>query len=172
MGTYIETNSKKKNTIVLKAFSLSFLFVVVYVAAYWIGAAIIQDIGMPDRGGFFAVWGPVSLIAIAGSLVCCLPMLGLQDKILVPVSFIFVLVYYLIIALVFLFSGDVAYRPLIFQLVNLYTLPPALFGNLIGWGIFAIWRNTEKKRIHDHAPASRNLSIGKGEEATHAKSDI
>lgn len=44
MGTYIETNSKKKNTIVLKAFSLSFLFVVVYVAAYWIGAAIIQDI--------------------------------------------------------------------------------------------------------------------------------
>lgn len=161
MATYIEVNSKKKNTIVLKAFTLSFLFVIVFTAAYMIGAAIIQDIGMTERGGFFAVWGPVSLIAIVGALVCCLPMLGLQDKILVPVSFLFILVYYLIILFIFLFSADAVDRPLILQLVNLYALPPALFGNLIGWSLYAIWRNAETKRIRGRGAATPDQTAGK-----------
>jgi len=144
MAGYIEVNSKLKNTIVLKSFALSFLFVLVYALSYYIGAGIISGLTLPERGGFFAVWGPVSLIAIVASLICCLPMLGLKDKILVPAGFLFIIVYYLIILFIFLLSGSEADRPLIIQLVSLYALPPAVFGNLVGWGIYLLWCRRRK----------------------------
>ena len=146
MAGYIEVNSKLKNTIVLKAFSLSFLFVLVFAVTYYLGGGVISDLSLPERGGFLTVWGPVSIIAIVASLICCLPMIGLQDKILVPAGFLFLVIYYLIVLIVFLFSGDSADRPMIMQLVNLYFLPPVLFGNLIGWGAYLLWQRNRRRR--------------------------
>lgn len=144
MGMFTQVNGNRKNVLIIKAFSLSVLFLVLFFLAYLLSADIVANTVGMDTGSFFAVWLPPCLISLAASLFCCAFMLLFEDKLLVPSAFVFFAVYYLICLMVLYTVVEAPLRPAGTQLISLYLLLPALFGNLTSWGIYYFIQRKEK----------------------------
>ncbi len=138
MGMFTEANGNRKNVLLIKAFCLSLLFIVLFVLAYLLSADIVAGAVGSETGSFFTVWLPPCLVSLAASLLCCLFMLIFEDKLLVPSAFVFFAAYYLICLAVLFAAVDSSLRAVGIQLVNMYLLLPALFGNLTSWGIYGL----------------------------------
>lgn len=152
MGKYLEVNGERKNLIVLKAFALSFPFAAAYALAFISSAGLVERLlGGAGTGSFFAVWGPPVLIAAAVTLVLCLLMLPMQDKLLVPAAFACFIVYYLAFLAALVFAVDAESRPMVWQFFSIYLLPVALVSNVIGWSLYAFWRSRRKRRLAKHS---------------------
>lgn len=136
---------QNKSLVILKGFSLSFLFAAVFVIGYIFSADLIAQIIPEETGGFLAVWGPAALIALVCSTLCCLFFLVLKDKLVVPVAFFFLAVFYLIMLLALSFRDEASLGGIGLQFVSIYALPPALIGNMLSWGIYLLIR---RKRIY------------------------
>ncbi|NLC33641.1 MAG: hypothetical protein GX781_10155, partial [Clostridiales bacterium] len=146
LGVFIDSNGKLKNVLIIKAFSLSFLFVIIIALGYLISAGFISERLPEDTADFIGVWGPSALIAIFATLLCSALMFVFEDKIIVPVAFLFVALYYFIIVIGTFLSYQADIRSAGVRLVNIYALPPALFGNLISWSLFAGLARIKPKR--------------------------
>ena len=149
MSMFTDANGTRKNVLVIKAFSLSLLFLVLFVLAYLLSADLVADAVGADTGSFFAVWLPPCLISLAASLFCCTFMLLFEDKLLVPAAFVFFAAYYFICMIVLYTAVNGSLRAAGVQLINLYLLLPTLLGNLMSWGIYLfmqIKENGARKR--------------------------
>lgn len=120
---------------VLISFSLSFIVAIVFMLGYILSAGLVAS-SIQEHGGFLAVWGPPFLISLVCSVLCCLPMWAIKDKILIPSAFAFLLLY-CAIALVIAFSQtDASERAVALQFIGLYMLLPALVGNFVAWAAY------------------------------------
>lgn len=84
MGVFIDSNGKLKNVLIIKAFSLSFLFVIIIALGYLISAGFISERLPEDTADFIGVWGPSALIAIFATLLCSALMFVLKTRSLCP----------------------------------------------------------------------------------------
>ncbi|MGI6403678.1 MAG: hypothetical protein ACOX0K_05555 [Oscillospiraceae bacterium] len=129
---------------ILSGFCLSFLYAMVFVLAYMLTADWVAAWTPGPTGDILAVWGPPFLISFLAAIPCCCLIVPLQNKLIVPVGFLFLALYYLIFLVVLYrdYSGiELAYLT---QMVHLYMLPPAAVGNLLGWGSYLILRRRNK----------------------------
>ena len=147
MGTFIDNNGKLKNVLLIKAFSLSFLFVAVFVGCYLVAASVVAEATQAETGGILAVWGAPMRVALIGSLICCLVMLPIQDKVLVPVTFLFLAVYYVLFLVILASNTTGVDRAVGAQLISIYMLPVAVVGNIVSWGLYYLGKYLRMRRI-------------------------
>lgn len=140
-----DPQSVKQNSItVLSGFCLSFLYTIVFVLAYTLTADWVATWIPQPTGNVLQVWGPPFLISLAASIPCCCLIFLVQNKLIVPMGFFFLAVYYAVFRIVLFrdYSGvELAYLT---QMVRLYLLPPVIVGNLLGWGSYLILRRRNR----------------------------
>ncbi len=142
MGTFVDDHGKLKSSTVIKGFSLSFLFIAIFVLGYVFSANLVVRLFPSETGGFFAVWGPPALISLACSLLCCSLMALFKEKIIVPIAFLFIALFYIILIMSSLIYRDAELRGLGVRMVSIYALPAMLLGNLSSWGIYRLYRHS------------------------------
>lgn len=132
-------NERRLSSItMLSGFCLSFLYVLAFALTYiltsgWVAAGVPQQ-----TGNFAAVWGPPFLVSLMAGIPCSCLIFFIKNKLVVPVGFSFLAIYYLIFLVVLHrdYSGvELAYLS---QMLHLYMLPPAVVGNLLGWGSYLL----------------------------------
>ncbi len=137
-----DLNERRLGSItILSGFCLSFLYVLVFALAYiltsgWVAVKVPQN-----TGTFGAVWGPPFLISLVAAIPCCSLIFLLKNKLVVPVGFSFLAIYYLIFLLVLHrdYSGvELAYLN---QMLRLYLMPPTVVGNFLGWGSYLLLKH-------------------------------
>lgn len=127
----------------LLGFSLSFLFIIVFILGYMLSSDLVAAATGKETGGLLDVWGPPVLISFVCSLLCSLMMLVIKDKVLVPTAFGFFAAYYLIAVAAALSQQEPAGRAAALQFVNLYFLPPAIIGNVAAWAGYRLLKKKE-----------------------------
>ena len=146
MGIFVDDHGKLKSSLVIKGFSLSFLFIAIYVLGYVLSANLLVHLFPAETGGFFAVWGPPALISLVCSLLCCSLMILFKEKIIVPIAFLFITLFYIIFIISSLIHNDAEIRGLGVRMVSIYALPAMLLGNFSSWEIFCLYRHSFKNR--------------------------
>jgi hypothetical protein len=136
MGIFTDANGDRKNVLLIKAFSLSILFIIIFVLAYMLSAdTVAQSLGQ-DTGSPLLVWLPPILISLAASAFCCGLFAVFSDKLLIPAAFSFFGVYFIICVIALYTVADKSLAAVGTQFLCLYLLPPILTGNLMSWGIY------------------------------------
>lgn len=135
----LASKAKPKSTLLLMAFCLSMLYVVVFFLSYVMTADLVAAAVPETTGNFLQVWLPPSLICIVASLLCTSPLLFFKNKLVVPAAFSFIALY---TALLFIYAitQEAATREVLVQMILLYLVLPALWGNLFGWGGYLLLR--------------------------------
>lgn len=126
----------------LLSFFLSFIVAIVFALGYILSAGLIAS-SIQERGGFLAVWGPPALISLVCSVLCCLPMRAIKDKILIPSAFAFLLLYCAIALAIAFSQTDALDRAAALQFIGLYMLLPAAVGNTVSWTAYAWGRKNQ-----------------------------
>ncbi|MHC1787694.1 MAG: hypothetical protein AB9880_11620 [Christensenellales bacterium] len=147
MGAFVDKEGHFRSALLIKGFSLSFLFVGLFVTAYLLAGELLARLFPALTGGFFAVWGPQTLLSLLCSLLCCALMACLQDKIIVPLAFSFIALFYLISLIAALTQGGGEIGGAAVWIISLYALPPALLGNLLAWGIYWLRGRMRRKKV-------------------------
>ena len=145
MGLFIK-DGKVKSPLMIISFSLSLLFVVVFVLAYLFTAGPVAQWAGQETGSFWEIWLIPSAVATIASGICCLFMIPFQDKRTVPVAFLFFAAYFVLLNIVLYYNVDEANLPVARQILFIYMLPPTVFGNLMSWGIY--WLIRQKNRLN------------------------
>lgn len=91
-------NGKVKSTLIIYSFSLSFLFIAIYVAAYWLLIDVLE-FGLKD----YLSTQPLILVesfvpALLGSLVCCAFHFLFTDKKMVLFTYGWIILFAIVIA--------------------------------------------------------------------------
>lgn len=147
LGTFIDHQGKLKNSLLIKGFSLSFLFLCIFLLGYMLSADLITRLFPAETGDFIDVWGPPALISLVCSLLCCSLMAFFTEKVIIPVAFLFIALFYVLFILATLTQNDPALRILGAQMVSIYALPAVVLGNILSWGLYFLYRRSRKNRI-------------------------
>lgn len=161
MGTFIDHQGKLKNSLLIKGFSLSFLFLCVFLLGYILSADLIMRLFPAETGDFVAVWGPPALISLVCSVLCCSLMAFFSEKIIIPVAFLFIALFYGLFLLATLTQSDPALQNLGARMVSIYALPAVVLGNILSWGQYLLYRRIRKKRVDRVKQAGGSFSGGK-----------
>ena len=146
MGLFMK-DGKVKSPLMIISFTMSLLFIVIFVLAYMLPAILLSG---PVTGSFWEVWLGPSAAALLACGICCLFMIPFQDKRVVPVAFLFFIAYFLVLGL--FYRVDEADRLIARQMMLMYLLPPTVLGNLMSWGIYwLIRRKNQPKRTKSSA---------------------
>jgi hypothetical protein len=139
MGLFMQ-EGKVKSALLLLAFSLSLLYAGVYGAAYALTADLVSVLVPLETTNFFLKWLPPSLICIAASIPCGVPLFFVQDKRVVLGAFALLACYAVLAAagIALAFSGEK--RTVLLVFTFLYLGFPALWGNGVAWTLYALIR--------------------------------
>lgn len=92
-------NGRVKSTLLLYSFALSFVFIAVYGAAYWVLLDVLE-IGLRNFLGYRLLVFVESFVpALLGSLVCCVFHFIFHDKKMVLFSYGWIILYVVLIGL-------------------------------------------------------------------------
>lgn len=138
MSVFVQ-DGKVKSITLLMGFCLSFLFVVVFVLAYMFTADLVAANVPETSESFWDIWLPPVLISLGASVLCCALMFLFKSKMIVPVGFGFLAVYYVIFLITILFGAGGENAWFLERAVRIYMLPPVIIGNLLSWGSYLIY---------------------------------
>jgi hypothetical protein len=118
------------------AFSLSVIFAAVYFLCFMLSSDLVSTRFAAETGGFVQKWLPPSLISIAGTLFCIIPLFVFKDKRIAVCAFALILLYAVLIALYIagIYHGEE--RAVYLNILALYMGMPAFWGNLISWPLY------------------------------------
>jgi hypothetical protein len=148
MGLFLRGGAIK-SALLLSAFSLSLLYAAVYGLTYALTADLVAALVPLEAANFFQKWLPPSLLSIAASLICGIPLFFAGDKRVVLGAFALLALYALLLAggILLGFSGES--RTFLLTPLLFYIGFPALWGNGIIWALYLLFR---KKLRHPPAP--------------------
>jgi len=134
MSLFVDRSGRRKSPLALSAFFTGILFFFIYGALYVLLAEPLYHSIAFESVLLTNVVHSV-IIALAGSLLCCLMFL-LPDKQIAPLGFLCVAILTLV-----LYAASAAMaegRAVMMQFVSMYCLAPTIIGNLIGWSVYAL----------------------------------
>lgn len=146
MGGFVDQQGKLKSSLLIRSFSLSFLFLCVFLLGYFLSTGLIARLFPSVIGSFFAVWGPPSLVSVVCSLLCCSLMAFLSEKVIVPVAFVFIALFYVLFILAVLTRDDPELRSLGTRIASIYAIPTVVLGNILSWGLYFLQRRVRKTK--------------------------
>jgi hypothetical protein len=137
MGLFIQ-EGRLKSALLLSAFSLSLFYVVVYGLAYALTADLVSRLVPLEAANFLQKWLPPSLICIAASILCGIPLFLVNDKRVVLGAFALLGCYAVLTAagVILGFNGETRTALLVFTF--LYLGFPAFWGNSVAWTAYAL----------------------------------
>jgi hypothetical protein len=146
-------NGKIKSTLFLSAFLLSLVFAVVYVFAYILSAPLVAKFVPPETGTFWQTWLPPSLISIAASLPCVVPLFFMKDKRIVLAAFLLLVIYTALLGLMFSAQYSDGERKAMLTLLLLYLGLPGLWGSVLSFGAYFLFygRDAHKRQGREGA---------------------
>lgn len=133
MALFVTKDGKRKSPMALTVFFVVLLDCLIFAAAY---ALLTDPLHQVLPLGSAALENMVhgTLISLAGTAVCCLLFL-LPDKRIVPYGFAGLPVVTLM-CIAAATQLEPAARSMMIQVTLLYTLLPALIGNLVSWTVY------------------------------------
>jgi hypothetical protein len=137
MGLFIQ-EGRLKSALLLSAFSLSLLYLGVYGAAYALSAELVSRLVPLEAANFLQKWLPPSLICIAASILCGVPLFFVRDKRVVLGAFVLLGFYAALCAtgVALAFNGEK--RTVLLVFTFLYLGVPAFWGNVLVWFSYAL----------------------------------
>jgi hypothetical protein len=136
MSLFIK-DSTVKSTVFLNAFALSMAYAAVYVFAYILTAGLVAHLVPEASSSWLPKLLPPSLICIAASLVCTVPIFFMENKKTVLIAFGLLGGYAAAIAIGIVLGYSAEQRYIFWQLFLFYIFFPAFWGNLVIWSI--VW---------------------------------
>jgi hypothetical protein len=133
-------DGKIKSTLFLSAFLLSLVFAAVYILAYILSAPLVAKVVPPETGSFGQTWLPPSLISIAASLPCVVPLFFIKDKRIVLAAFLLLVIYTALMGLMFFAKYSGGERNVMLTLLLLYLGLPGFWGSVLAFGIYFLYR--------------------------------
>jgi hypothetical protein len=138
-------DGKIKSTLFLSAFLLSLVFAVVYIFAYIFSAPLVAKFVPAETGTFLQTWLPPSLISIAASLLCVVPLFFVKDKRVVLAAFLLLVVYTVLLGLMFSAKYSDGERKTMLTLLLLYLGLPCFWGSVMSFGAYFLFYGNAKR---------------------------
>jgi hypothetical protein len=152
MGLFIQ-EGRLKSALLLLAFSLSLLYAGVYGAAYALTADLVSIFVPLETANFFLKWLPPSLICMAASILCGVPLFFVKDKRVVLGAFALLGCYAVLTAAGITLGFNGEKRAVLLVFTFLYLGFPALWGNGVAWTIYALIRRKHPGRRNSASSA-------------------
>ncbi len=121
-------NGKVKSTLLIYSFSLSILFVMIYLLSYLMLIDPIDAFFLPRVGTKFATFLESVLPAIAGTALCCPIHFAIKEKKLAPAAYLWLLFYSLATGIGLIASLTKLELPTFLGLFSMVALPPLAIG--------------------------------------------
>ncbi len=138
MALFVTKDGRRKSPMALTCFFVVILYCIVFALAYALLTEPLHHY-LPLGSGMAESALHCTLIAIAGTAVCCL-LFFLPDKRIVPYSFAGLPVVTLMLCAAATQLGA-AERDMMLYVTLLYTLMPVVVGNLVSWALYLrFWR--------------------------------
>ncbi len=124
-------NGRVKSTLLIYSFSLSILFVAIYLLSYLMLIDPIDAFFLPRIGTKFTTFLESVLPAIAGTALCCSLHFVVKEKRLVPGAYLFLLFYALVGGIGIAVSLTQNEMPTFLGLFSMVVLPPLVIGGAV-----------------------------------------
>lgn len=138
-------NGRPQSTAILMSFSYSLLFLAIYMAAYFL---LLDPIHALFGSG--PVWldrlAESLLPALAGAVVCALPMLIAQEKRFIPMAYVWLLAYSAasLIAMLAVLWDDVAARAIFLSIYGMTVPETLVLGGGLAIGLYVRYRRNHQ----------------------------
>lgn len=123
-------DGKIKSTLLVNSFSLSFLFLAVYILSYLLLIDPIDAMIAEHMSPLMVSLIESIIPAIIGSLLCCSLHFLVSDKRIVPAAYIWLVIYSLFVFIGMLTPLQAEERSLFFQLFGLLIVVPVITGGI------------------------------------------
>ena len=117
---------------------VSFLLLAAYGCGYALFSVLTSSILTAETTSIILAWLPPLFVGAVVSALVCIPLRWMKNKIVLPLSMTFLILYYVVLVIAFLTSDAVANRALDIYVLSFYCLPCIIPGNLFAW--LAYWK--------------------------------
>ncbi|MDR0389354.1 MAG: hypothetical protein LBH73_04745 [Spirochaetaceae bacterium] len=132
-------DGKVKSTLFITAFSLSLCYAAVYIFCYIISAGLVAALAPFETGSFLQKWLPPSLISIAGTLPCLIPLFILKDKKTALLAFVLLGLYGLCFIVFIMTQFRGRDQAVFLNLALIYLAAPAFWGNALAFACYGLF---------------------------------
>lgn len=127
---------KTYNYVPLLSLVVSFLLLAAYGFGYALFSILTSGLLTAETASVFAAWLQPLSIGVVVSVLVCIPMRWMKNKVVLPAAMAFLVLYYVVLVIAFLTSDAVTNRALDIYVLSFYCLPCIVPGNAISWLIY------------------------------------